>query len=206
MVLLRSMPAVQASVGAHRTAGRRPRGGTAAVEFAVCLPWIMLIVFGLWEIGRMVEVNQTMWGACREGARQASQGTLTLNQVTTNVMVYLINAEPNAFSIPTGTTVTMNETPGNPAVVVASTPQLTNLLTLTYQNFGSSTNPSPPTQADPTNASQLDKFGFTISFPFQNIAWTSTSYWVGNPTMTATVYWYSLIDTPIVVNPVLPAQ
>ena len=63
--------------GKERPSSRR--GGTAAVEFAVCLPWIMFLLFGIWEVGRMVEVSQVMWGACREGARQASTGTEDLH-------------------------------------------------------------------------------------------------------------------------------
>ena len=34
------------------------RSGTAAVELAVCLPFMLLLILGIWEIGRMVQVQQ----------------------------------------------------------------------------------------------------------------------------------------------------
>src|SRR5690349_7694930 len=82
MLLESTTPASQRSP--HR------RGGTAAVEFAVCLPWIMFLLFGIWEVGRMVEVNQVMQGAVREGARQCSVGTDGMQVISTNVLVYLM--------------------------------------------------------------------------------------------------------------------
>lgn len=173
------------------------RGGTAAVEFAVCLPWIMFLLFGIWEVGRMVEVNQVMWGACREGARQCSVGSSDLSTVTTNVLVYLMNAEPNAFNLPANTTITLTKSGSTTVTVVASNAGA-EVCTMTYQNL------VHPTQNDPTTASQNDKFMLQLSLPYHNVAWTNGSFFMGDPRLSSTVYWYSLIDTPIVVNPQLP--
>lgn len=52
------------------TAGKSGRPGTAAVEFAVVLPLLFILLFGLWEVGRIVEVQQVAWNAAREGARR----------------------------------------------------------------------------------------------------------------------------------------
>jgi Flp pilus assembly protein TadG len=68
------------------------RRGVAAVELAVILPFIMTLLLGLWEIGRMIEVQQIMSNAVREGARQASTGNLTNSQVQTVVTQYLAAA------------------------------------------------------------------------------------------------------------------
>ena len=175
----------------------RRRGGTAAVEFAVCLPWIMFLLFGIWEVGRMVEVNQVMWGATREGARQCSVGSDNIQTITTNVLVYLMNAEPNAFNIPAGTTITLTKSGSTTVTVVASNGG-SQVCTMKYQNI------THPSQNDPTTASQNDKFMLSLSLPYHNIAWVNGGFFMGDPTLSATVYWYSLIDTPIVVNPTLP--
>ncbi len=53
---------------------RQQRRGVAAVELALLLPLILLLLMGLWEIGRAIDVQQLMSNAAREGGRQASTG------------------------------------------------------------------------------------------------------------------------------------
>src|SRR5438105_3836573 len=55
---------------------RTRRGGLAAVEMAVALPFIAILIFGIWDVGRMVEVQQLVNNAAREGARLAAVGSL----------------------------------------------------------------------------------------------------------------------------------
>ncbi len=43
--------------------------GAAAVEFAIILPCLLLIVFGVIEFGLLVYNQQILTNACREGAR-----------------------------------------------------------------------------------------------------------------------------------------
>jgi Flp pilus assembly protein TadG len=78
---------------------RGPRRGAAVVEFAVLLPVIVLLVAGVWEVGRMVEVNQMLTNAAREGARQAATGNWTNAQVATIVQNYLTKAGINAAHV-----------------------------------------------------------------------------------------------------------
>jgi Flp pilus assembly protein TadG len=68
------------------------RRGVAAVELAVILPFIMTLLLGLWEVGRMVEIQQILTNAAREGARQASTGNFTNTQIQTIVTQYLAAA------------------------------------------------------------------------------------------------------------------
>ena len=75
--------------------GSRP--GAAAAEFAICLPLILLILTGLWEVGRCSEVAVVMWNSAREAARDASLGQDNLQAVATNLLTYLQGAEPTAF-------------------------------------------------------------------------------------------------------------
>src|SRR5204863_5053446 len=70
----------------------------AAVELAVCLPVLFLLLAGLWEVGRVTEVQQVMWNSAREAARDASLGQNDLKTVTANLTTYLQTAEPSAFA------------------------------------------------------------------------------------------------------------
>jgi Flp pilus assembly protein TadG len=62
-----------------------PRRGVAAVEFAAVLPIILTLLVGIWEVGRLIEIQQIMTNAAREGARQASTGQLSTAQCKTVV-------------------------------------------------------------------------------------------------------------------------
>lgn len=77
------------SLSVPRRPGRNRRG-VAAVEFAVVMPVIVFILIGIWEVGRMVEVQQCLVNGVREGARQASTGKTTA-QVKDVVATYLNN-------------------------------------------------------------------------------------------------------------------
>ncbi len=57
--------------GLKRLAGRRR--GTAAVEFAVCLPFIVLLFLGSIELASMVFLKESLAVASYEGARTAAQ-------------------------------------------------------------------------------------------------------------------------------------
>src|SRR5579863_4858386 len=75
----------------------RCRAGAAALEFAVCLPVLITLLAGLWEVGRCVEVQQVMWNSAREAARDASLGQDSLATVAANLKTYLQAAAPTAF-------------------------------------------------------------------------------------------------------------
>jgi hypothetical protein len=55
---------------AHRT-GNRERG-SAAVEFALVLPVLILLIFGIIDFGRMLSAKIILTDAAREGARAAA--------------------------------------------------------------------------------------------------------------------------------------
>jgi hypothetical protein len=54
---------------------RRRDRGAAAVEFALVLPVLLIIVFGIIDFGRMLNAKITLTEAAREGARAAAVGT-----------------------------------------------------------------------------------------------------------------------------------
>ena len=59
----------------HATSGRaRTDRGAAAVEFAIVVPLLLLILFALVDFGRMFFVQVSLNAASREGARASSLG------------------------------------------------------------------------------------------------------------------------------------
>lgn len=82
----------------HRRSKRR---AAASVEFAVCLPVLCTILLGVWDLGRLVEVNQLLNNATREGARHASSGSGSVSEVQDTVRNTLIRAgiDTNGLSV-----------------------------------------------------------------------------------------------------------
>ncbi len=72
-----------------RKYARPRRRGVAAVEFAVIFPVLMILAFGLWEYGRLVEVQQVLSNAAREGGRMAATGHKSNTEVKQHVRMYL---------------------------------------------------------------------------------------------------------------------
>jgi Flp pilus assembly protein TadG len=70
-----------------RWKGNRPaRRGTAAVEFVVVLPFLVPLLIGLWEVGRLIEVMQVLSNAAREGGRQIATGSTSIATAQTEVI------------------------------------------------------------------------------------------------------------------------
>src|SRR5262245_37262153 len=80
------------------------RRGVAAVELAVILPILVLFIVGVWEVGRMVEVQQLLTNAAREGGRQASIGNVDTQGVKDAVKRYL---KQNGLSTVTDSDITV---------------------------------------------------------------------------------------------------
>jgi hypothetical protein len=71
---------------------RRRGRGAAAVEFALVLPFLVLLLVGVWEVGRMIQLQQILANAAREGAREAAGSNLTVDQVEQVVISYIQSA------------------------------------------------------------------------------------------------------------------
>ncbi len=58
----------------RRPEPRRTDRGSAAVELALLMPLLLLVVFGVIDFGRMLNTQITLTEAAREGARAAALG------------------------------------------------------------------------------------------------------------------------------------
>jgi Flp pilus assembly protein TadG len=74
-----------------RKANQRRRGA-ALVELAFALPVLLGLLVGVWEIGRIIEVQQALGNSAEEGARQAARGLDSNAQVQQVVINYLGSA------------------------------------------------------------------------------------------------------------------
>ena len=67
----------------HRTTRNGPRDrGAAAVEFALLLPLLLLLIFGIIDFGRALNAQITLTQAAREGARLDAIGQPSASVVT----------------------------------------------------------------------------------------------------------------------------
>lgn len=153
--------------------------GVAAVEFAALLPFLLILLLGVWEMGRLIQVHQILNNATREGARVAAQGlTIDLtNQpkeisqadVENTVKYYLENAGIDT----TG-------------------------MTMDFEYLNGDTD-----LTDPHEASKNQRYRVTTTIPYDNIRWTLMSM-VERETLTTSVVWESLVDDPFQINTNLP--
>ena len=145
------------------------------------LPFLVVLIMGIWEVGRMLEVCEIITNAAREGARVAAGGTsnnipVTVAMVQTEVLNYMTSA-----GLPTAAV--------NGAVVT-----LTNL--------------SSDTWTDPCNAQPLDPFRVTVNIPagtaYNSLRWNLFNTITGQTSLTISANWLSANDSQLSVSTTLP--
>ena len=82
-----------------RNGERLPDRGAAAVEFALLLPVVLLIIFGIIDFGRMLNAQITLNQAAREGARATAlidqaQGEARITEASQNLGTVDRTVEP----------------------------------------------------------------------------------------------------------------
>ncbi len=82
--------------------GRARDRGAAAVEFALLLPALLLIVFGIIDFGRALNAQITLTQAAREGARLAALGQPNVVSRTQAAATGLSPVSVNVASCPAG--------------------------------------------------------------------------------------------------------
>jgi len=85
-----------------RSLRRQPtacRNGTTTVEFAVCLPLVLLLFFGSIEFSRVNMLRHTITAAAYEGARRGIVPGATADDVRTVATSVLSSASATAYTI-----------------------------------------------------------------------------------------------------------
>jgi Flp pilus assembly protein TadG len=164
---------------------RGQRRGVAAVEFAFLSPLLLILLFGLWQVGRIVEVMQLMDNAAREGARLASQAQI-INQVGAFTLIHANSGLPNVQD-------TVREYLVGAGVIQASQ---VNDVQVKFQFLSGDL-----TRTDPYQGQQGDVFTVTVTVPIQDVNWTPF-YTSGN--LVAQTTWTILVDTPFTVDTTVP--
>ena len=179
------------------------REGVAAVEFAFCLPVIVLILLGIWEVGRIAQVSNIMSNGARESARDASLGQDNLQTIASNLLAYLQSAFPSAF-VPGHSTTIASPSFSLPANTTGYTcwdnTANQELFTITFTDI------TQPSITDPTGMQKLDHYQIGVQVPYASIGWSSLAQITGVTRIYVTVDWASMRDTPFQVSPSLPGQ
>jgi Flp pilus assembly protein TadG len=198
------------------TTHRQARRAIAATEMAMISPVIILLLAGVWEIGRVIMVRNLLNEAAREGARLAGSAgyfassnhtnptntaqNLTLISPSTNgdyevqkkVIIYLQAASVN----PSGAKVTVKNLGGTGGAKTWS---------YTWDHTagnGTGTGYDPAAAAD-----QHDKIEVTVTVPYANVGWSPLNLFIAaDTTLTATVDWASMRDIPLTVSTTIPTR
>jgi hypothetical protein len=169
---------------------RRTRAGVAAVEVVVVATFLLVpLMIGIWEVGRMVQVQQIVTNSAREGARLAAQGfTFTSSGTATQVTV----------------------SSGNPSVTDAVyryllAAGLTNLqksdVTVTFKFLAPRSDGALP--GEPYLGEKGQPFAVTVSIPWEKVRWVNLGV-INPPQMTFIVTWRMLVDDPFTLDASLP--
>jgi Flp pilus assembly protein TadG len=162
------------------------RRGVAAAEVALITAVFMVpMVIGIWEIGRLIQVQQIVSNSAREGARLAAQG-YTLNnagvptQVTVSSGAYNVNDFVYQYLYGAG---------------------LTNLaktdVTVTFQFL------APPAVTEPYEGIKGQPFAVSVRIPWDKVRWINLG--IINPTeVKFRVTWQMLNDDKFTVDDSLP--
>lgn len=158
------------------------RRGALAVEAAVIMPVLLVMMLGLWEVGRLIQVQQMLVNSAREGARLAAGGYTTNSTPVTNTMVQqAVRDYLRAAGLP-------------------STAYSNAEVTLTCL--------VSPGWTHPHEALPLDRFKVNVKIPagaaFDSLRWSFLAQITSRTDMEATVDWVSLNNTKIVVDTDLP--
>lgn len=97
-----------------KTANTPQRRAVAAVEMALALPLLVLMLLGTIDLGQFVNVGQVISNASRIGARKASvNATKTVAEVEAEVINYLDNYFPGQSTATLQNATTVNVALGN---------------------------------------------------------------------------------------------
>ena len=168
----------------------RTRRGVAAVEMAlVTMLFVAPMMIGVLELGRMIQVQQIVSNAAREGARLAGQG-YTVNSTGSPTQIMVNSGSPSVSTTVYQYLVAAglgDLQPSDVTVTFAFTPAT---------GFDS-------TLTEPYQGIKNQPFTVTVEVLWTKVRWVNLG--IINPTkIRFTVTWQMLVDDPFTVNGSLP--
>ncbi len=190
-----------------RRTHRRPiRRGVAAIELAfVTMLLVIPLMIGIWEVGRLVQVQQIVSNSAREGARLSAQAfTISTSGTTTQIKAMSgttsVHAAVYDYLYASGLT---NLQPGDVTVSFAfTTPRTTDYVPISSDPSGTSW-PAGTLPTDPCFGEKGQIFTVTVTIPWNKVRWINMGL-VNPTTVTFTVTWQMLTDERFQVNDQLP--
>jgi Flp pilus assembly protein TadG len=175
------------------------RRGAAAVEFAVVMTFVLVpFMCGVWEVGRLVQVQQIVSNSAREGARLAAQGRTINATGSPTQIVTSINPGSNPTFLPNIKAAVYQSLYGA---------GLTNLrwndITVTF-TYTSSPTGAMPGATEPVDGVKDQRFTVRVSINYDNkVRWVNFGI-VTATTVAFTAEWRILVDDPFQVNDTMP--
>ena len=146
------------------------------------MPLLIILMLGVWEVGRMIQVKQMLVNSAREGARLAAGG-------------YTTNSTPVTQSMVQQAVRDYLQGVGLPASAYENAQ-----VTLTCQ--------ATPSWTDPHEALPLDRFRLRVEIPagaaYESTRWTLLPKLTGINSLDAEVDWVSLNNEEISIDTALP--
>ncbi|HJZ93077.1 MAG TPA: TadE/TadG family type IV pilus assembly protein [Gemmataceae bacterium] len=170
----------------------RHRRGVAAVEFAFVVPILLLLLLGIWELGRIIHVQIIMNNAARDSARLAAQANIVATSGAYTQIKYNVGS-PNVVDDVKAYLTAAGITNQNGLAVE-----------LQFVEPAKAGDPLPTsTTDDPYKGVKNQRFRLKVSLPYANVRWSTLSL-INVSTLNAEVYWQCMVDDPFVVNTSLP--
>lgn len=169
----------------HPTQRARQRG-IAAVEFAFVMPVLVTLLVGLWETGRMIQLQQILSNAAREGARVAAQSQ-TINSTGAPTQIQVDTGSPNVkqtvvnYLRQAGLNVTTSDVTVEFAFITGDT-----------------------TKTQPYQGEKGQQFRITVRLPITALQWSTLKLTTINE-MSASVTWSCLVDDPFTLDTTIPS-
>jgi Flp pilus assembly protein TadG len=163
----------------------RRRAGAATVELAFVAPLFVLLLLGAWEVGRMIQLQQILSTAAREGARLAAQGVI-INE--------------------SGSPTQVNVKAGEPCVKATVVNYLKQAgLNVSERQVGVAFEfvTGDTKKTEPYQAAKGQQFRVTVTIPLSALRWSPIGKFTPNA-MSSSVVWSSLVDEPFTINTTIP--
>ncbi|MBN9122467.1 MAG: pilus assembly protein [Planctomycetes bacterium] len=182
------------------------RRGVAAIELAfVTMLLVIPLMIGIWEVGRLVQVQQIVSNAAREGARLAAQG-YTINTSGTPTQIKVNSGTASVKDAVCDYLYAAGLTTLQPADVTVTfaytTARTTDYVPISTDPPGTSY-PAGSKPPDPCYGEKGQIFTVYVRVPWSKVRWINMG--LVNPTeVTFTVTWQMLTDERFQVNASLP--